>query len=184
MFLLVGLGNPGKQYERTRHNLGRILVERWAVEQGGGFEFHKKFKCQLSHVSCHMSHVIALLPETFMNNSGDAVQTATHFYKIPSQNIWIVMDDLNLDFGVIRTRQSGSDGGHNGLKSMLEKMGTDQIPRIRIGIGNNSVIPAEDYVLQPFSDDEQSAITSDIYPKFSSLLTTALISHFPTDTLT
>ncbi|HLD19767.1 MAG TPA: aminoacyl-tRNA hydrolase [Patescibacteria group bacterium] len=186
MILLVGLGNPGKKYEHTRHNLGRMLVFNWFYDHLNETDSmtRGKFDTFNPRIDISGTCVICQTPETFMNNSGDDVQAAAHFYKIPPHNIWIVMDDLNLDFGVIRTRQSGSDGGHNGLKSILENMGTKGIPRIRIGIGNNSVIPAEDYVLQKFTKDELSLIQNDIYPKYSDLVSKSITSHFPTDTLT
>lgn len=185
MILLVGLGNPGKQYEHTRHNMGRILVEWWFMDQLSETEpmGRGKFDTLQPRIKTFDIPVLCQTPETFINLSGDAVQKAAHFYKIKPHNIWIVMDDLNLDFGVIRTRQSGSDGGHNGLKSVIEKMGTQDIPRIRIGIGHNENIPSEDYVLQPFSQQELLAIQTDIYKKLSSLLSKALSSGFPTDTL-
>ena len=122
MILLVGLGNPGKKYEHTRHNLGRMLVFNWFYDHLNETDSmtRGKFDTFNPRIDISGTCVICQTPETFMNNSGDDVQAAAHFYKIPPHNIWIVMDDLNLDFGVIRTRQSGSDGGHNGLKSILE----------------------------------------------------------------
>ena len=217
MILLVGLGNPGKQYENTRHNMGRLLVTQWAREYSSTFSSHKNFQALITapfapsqdnkpiissllgkrinkgvnektslmkQAEGGSSKVICLLPETFMNLSGEAVQKTARFYKIPDTNIWIVMDDLNLDFGIIRTRQFGSDGGHNGLKSIIEKMGTDHIPRVRVGIGYNAKIPAEEYVLQKFTDNELHLIQSDMYSKFSSIISRALTATFPTDTVT
>ena len=183
MLLLVGLGNPGEKYINTRHNAGRILVEKWAQKNGGEFSFNKKFNAHQSKITTQGLEVLCLLPETFMNNSGDAVQAAAHFYKIPPENIWIVLDDLNLDVGIVRTRQTGSHGGHNGLDSVIQKMGNPGIPRIRVGIGINEGISSEAYVLQSFSEQEQTALTSTTYKKFSKTLESAIAKGFPNDTL-
>ncbi|MBT6756985.1 MAG: aminoacyl-tRNA hydrolase [Candidatus Jacksonbacteria bacterium] len=183
MILLVGLGNPGEKYTNTRHNAGSILVEKWAKENGGEFSFNKKFNAAESKTTFQDTEVLCLLPETFMNNSGDAVQATASFYKISPENIWIVLDDLNLDTGMVRTRQAGSAGGHNGLESVIQKMGKDTLPRIRIGIGLNEGVPSETYVLQPFSNEEIENLATETYKKFTKILESAIEKGFPNDTL-
>ncbi|MBT3412977.1 MAG: peptidyl-tRNA hydrolase, partial [Candidatus Jacksonbacteria bacterium] len=158
-------------------------VEKWAKENGGEFSFNKKFNAAESKTTFQDTEVLCLLPETFMNNSGDAVQATASFYKISPENIWIVLDDLNLDTGMVRTRQAGSAGGHNGLESVIQKMGKDTLPRIRIGIGLNEGVPSETYVLQPFSNEEIENLATETYKKFTKILESAIEKGFPNDTL-
>lgn len=155
--LVVGLGNPGTKYSRTRHNAGFLAMDYLAQRLSLG-TFRVKFKstCVQGNVGTHS--VLFMKPETFMNHSGEAVREAADFYKIPPENIVIMSDDINLDPGVIRIREKGSAGGQRGLLSVIEHLGTDAFPRIRIGVGKK---PSPDYELSdwvlgeiPVSDRE------------------------------
>lgn len=158
MPIIVGLGNPGRKYAGTRHNIGfkfiDTLAETMSVRMGPGkgpFHLGK---------GRHAGHKIYLVkPTTYMNNSGDAVQKALHWYKEESRNCLICYDDLNLDIGTIRLRPSGSAGGHNGIKDVIQKLGTDAFPRLRIGIGSNFQKGGQiQHVLSPFSEDESAEL--------------------------
>jgi len=132
--IVVGLGNPGEKYSRTRHNAGFLcmdyLSQKYALPK---FKLRFKSTCAEGTVNGH--RVLFMKPETFMNNSGEAVKEAAAFYKIPTQNIIVMSDDINLAPGVLRIRQNGSDGGQKGLRSIIEHMGSDNIPRLRVGVG-------------------------------------------------
>lgn len=160
MHLIVGLGNPGTQYTRTRHNLGFIVVDTLAAHSGARFSSKKKFQASTAETNLGEVSVLLTKPQTFMNDSGAAVRALAHFYKIPAHNIWIVSDDIELPFGTVRVRHQGSAGGHNGLQSIIDQLGTDAFHRLRIGVGSNRPhqLPAEEYVLQPFSTSEQQAL--------------------------
>ncbi len=153
-YLIVGLGNPGARYENTRHNLGYKTVERLA--QLYGLSFNKtEHKAQTASGTIADKRVILAKPLTFMNLSGESVQPLLHFYKIPVENLLIACDDLDIAFGVLRIRKTGSSGGQNGMKSIIERVGTQNINRIRIGIGRppGKMNPA-DYVLTGFKGDD------------------------------
>jgi PTH1 family peptidyl-tRNA hydrolase len=159
--LLVGLGNPGPEYEQTRHNIGFICIDEFVgkAEEMSGWLEKKDFKCLLSSGKISETRVIAIKPTTFMNLSGRAVQAVANFYKIHPDNILVIHDELDIDFGQIRVRQGGSSAGHNGIKSISQQMGEDY-GRIRIGIGPKkpSRMSSEDFVLQKFSTAEQAQL--------------------------
>lgn len=134
MIMAVGLGNPGKKYEQSRHNLGFQVVDKLAQRFGvGGWENRSD---SLVSFGRHKERRFMLVkPQTFMNNSGRAVQPLLHYYRIPLEGLLVVVDDLDLDVGRIRLRSQGSDGGHKGLRSIIESLGSREFKRIRIGIG-------------------------------------------------
>lgn len=159
MKLIVGLGNPGEEYSKNRHNLGYMAVDSLADDWGVHFQSHQKLKSELL-VTMHDNETIVLAkPQTYMNDSGKAVQKIKSFYKLANNDIWVISDDLDLDFGVIRTRVGGSSGGHNGLKDIIQNIGDDFV-RIRCGIKNDELrqVPAEKFVLQNFSKTEQKKL--------------------------
>jgi PTH1 family peptidyl-tRNA hydrolase len=160
--LLVGLGNPGKEYDGTRHNIGFACVEAFvaANSQMGAWMAKKDLKCAIATGQMGDSRVLAIKPTTFMNLSGEAVQAVSNFYKVQADNIIVVHDELDIDFGQIRIRRGGSAAGHNGIKSVTQHMGEDY-GRIRVGIGPKtpSQIDSADFVLQRFSQEELSHIT-------------------------
>ncbi len=142
-FIIAGLGNPGTQYEDTRHNCGFMAVETLAEELG--VEIKKlRFKSLTAEAEVGGRRCLLMKPTTFMNNSGDAVGEAAGFYKIEPKNVLIIYDDISLDVGRIRIRGKGSDGGHNGMKSIILRLNSDEFPRIRIGVGKK---PHPDYDL-------------------------------------
>ncbi|HSO13253.1 MAG TPA: aminoacyl-tRNA hydrolase [Anaerolineales bacterium] len=158
-FLIIGLGNPGREYRDNRHNVGFMLVDRIAVRLNArGMKVQSK--AIVMDAKFEERKLILAKPQTYMNLSGQSVQGLAHFYKIPFTNLMILSDDLDLPFGTIRIRASGGPGGQRGLSSILEKLGTKDIPRLRIGIGRppGRMDPA-DYVLQNFSRDELKSLS-------------------------
>lgn len=159
-FLLVGLGNPGREYKDNRHNFGFMLIDRIAVRLNA-----RGMKVQSKAIVMDARHegkkLILAKPQTYMNLSGQSVQGLAHFYKVPNENLMILSDDLDLPFGTIRIRASGGPGGQRGLGSILEKLGTKDIPRLRLGIGRppGRMDPAA-YVLQDFPRDELKELSS------------------------
>ena len=139
MKLLVGLGNPGEKYEHTRHNLGFQVVEKFLKDVSsaaqGQWESSEKVKSEISVVTIKHEKVILAKPKTYMNNSGMAVVHLSSFYKVEPQDIWIVYDELDLPVGVLKIRFGGAAAGHHGVESIIEKLGTDQFWRFRLGIG-------------------------------------------------
>ena len=154
-FLIAGLGNPGKKYEFTRHNAGFLFIDVLA----GNLDVkvnRLKFKSLLGDAVIGSHRCLLLKPQTFMNNSGEAVRDAAAFYKIKPENIIVVFDDTSLPCGSLRIRRKGSDGGHNGLKSIIYHLNSDNFPRIKLGIGEKPIAEMElaDWVLSPFKKDE------------------------------
>lgn len=156
MKAIVGLGNPGKQYAATRHNIGFMVVDRLArLYQAPAAK--NRFKSLVTEIAIGAERVVLLEPQTYMNASGDAVRLMGAWYKLYADELLIVLDDLDLPFGTIRLRERGSAGGHNGLASIIQQVGTNEIPRLRIGIGRGNG-PATAQVLSRFSDDERSEL--------------------------
>ena len=137
---LIGLGNPGKKYSKSRHNIGFLILENLSKKYNTNFLLKDKLKSYCSEFKINNSTYRLFLPNTFMNNSGDAVKAIVDWYKINLDQIFIVVDDKDLPLGKIRFRKKGSSGGHNGLKSIIEKMQTQNFNRIRIGIGSPPLI--------------------------------------------
>ena len=135
---LVGLGNPGKKYSNSRHNIGFLLLESLSKRHNSNFSLKEKLKSYLSEFKINDSTYKLFLPNTFMNDSGKAVKAIVDWYKIDLDKIFIIVDDKDLPLGKIRFRKKGSSGGHNGLKSIIEKLQTNNFNRIRIGIGSPS----------------------------------------------
>lgn len=159
--LVVGLGNPGKEYALTRHNVGFMAVDEFVArsDEMEGWIQKKDLKCLLSGGRIGDKRIMAMKPATFMNLSGEAVQAVADFYKIHPDNIVVIHDELDIDFGQIRLRKGGSDAGHNGVKSVTKHITADY-GRIRIGIGPKTPeqMSSEDFVLQKFSKDEQAQL--------------------------
>ena len=150
MKLIAGLGNIGGKYTFTRHNAGFMVVDKWAIMKDIKFKENSKLKCELAKFKYGFEDIILIKPTTYMNLSGDSVKLVMDYYKIEPENILIVYDDLSLELGKIRFRPSGSDGGHNGIKSIIKSVGTSSVPRLKIGIGPQPPVPAEQFVLQNF----------------------------------
>ena len=156
--LVVGLGNPGAEYNRTRHNIGFEVVDSLASEWGITWQLSKSW----SAVWGKGGNIILVKPATYMNRSGEAVLAVAHFYKIQPAEILIVLDDLALELGRLRLRMEGGPGGHNGLESIIVSFGTESIPRLRIGIGAAPSEGAVDYVLGRFFEEEQPVVKKTI----------------------
>ena len=150
MKLIAGLGNIGEKYCFTRHNVGFMVADKLAMLKDVSFREEKKFKAYIAKYKHGDEDIILIKPTTFMNLSGEAVQLVMNYYKISPEDILIVYDDLSLELGKIRFRPNGSDGGHNGIKSVIKCVGTQTIPRLKIGIGPQPPIPSEQFVLQNF----------------------------------
>lgn len=134
-WILAGLGNPGQKYENTRHNMGFLTVDLLAERQS--VKLNKvKFKSAYNILRLGEQKVLVMKPQTYMNLSGEAVREAAQFYKIPPERVIVIYDDVSLPVGKLRVRPSGSAGGHNGIKSIITNLGTDQFPRVKIGIGD------------------------------------------------
>ena len=161
---LIGLGNPGKKYSKSRHNIGFLLLENLAKKYNSNFLLKEKLKSSCSEFTINESTYKIFLPNTFMNNSGDAVRAIIDWYKINLNQIFIIVDDKDLPLGKIRFRKKGGSGGHNGLKSIIEKLQTENFNRIRIGIGSPPSIKGRNnfntisHVLGNISTEEKTVL--------------------------
>lgn len=154
-FLVVGLGNPERKYTLTRHNSGFLCVDELAEKYN--FKINKlKFKAVIADTVINSHRVIVMKPQTYMNNSGEAVKEAAAFYKIPNEKIIIIFDDISLDVGRLRIKRKGTDGGHNGIKSIISNIGGSDFPRIKLGVGKkpHPDYDLADWVLSEFKKDE------------------------------
>ena len=159
-FMIVGLGNPGRDYVKTRHNAGFLAVEHIAEKYGTKID-RVKYHALVGEVEIDGVRVLLMKPETFMNNSGVAVAEAAAFYKIPPERVLVLHDEISFDPGLFRIRRKGSAGGHNGLKSIIAHLSSEAFPRIKIGVGQK---PSPDYdlvnwVLGKFSSDDVAKIS-------------------------
>ena len=161
---LIGLGNPGKKYSKSRHNIGFLLLENFSRKYNSNFLLKDKLKSSCSEFKIDDSTYRLFLPNTFMNSSGDAVRAIVDWYKINLDQIFIIVDDKDLPLGKIRFRKKGSSGGHNGLKSIIEKLQTNNFNRIKIGIGSPPLIKGSNnfntisHVLGNISTEEKSVL--------------------------
>lgn len=154
MKVIFGLGNPGKEYQKTRHNIGFMALDK--LNETFNFEYKKenKFNSWIASGNYNKEKVLLVKPVTFMNLSGDAVIKIINYYKINLDDILILTDDINLNIGSVRLRQKGSAGGHNGLKDIINKLQTNEFKRIKIGISGPKDIELKDYVLSKFTKKE------------------------------
>ena len=153
--LVAGLGNPGREYERTRHNVGWLVVDELARRHGGSWR--SKFSGSLAEVRVDGSKLALLKPETYMNESGRSVAAATRFFKVPAESLLVVHDDVDLEPGRLQARRGGGLAGHNGLRSLGQHLGTQDFLRLRIGVGRpgrGDPRPVKDWVLSPFAPEE------------------------------
>ena len=164
--LIIGLGNPGKRYEWTRHNAGFLAVDAFARAHHAAWKKEKKTEALTARLPSPALSLV-MKPITFMNRSGDAVRAVMRFYEFKPEDVLLVYDDIDLPFGAIRTRLQGKSGGHNGVSSVLTAAGTNNIKRIRIGIANpdTPAIPAEQFVLSRFQSREKNELKNNIFPE-------------------
>lgn len=158
-FLIIGLGNPGNKYAFTRHNAGFLCLDMLSHKLGFRID-RLKFKSLICDTKVGNHRCIVMKPQTFMNNSGEAVRECAAFYKIPPEKVLVIYDDISLDVGKLRIRRKGTDGGHNGIKSIIYHLNSDQFPRIKIGCGKkpHPDYDLADWVLSEFKKDEQKAL--------------------------
>lgn len=158
MYIVVGLGNPGKNYEYTRHNVGFLAIDKLAEKLGVKVK-KIKFKGLYEEVRLKNEKIILLKPQTYMNNSGESVREIMNFYKVEPENLIIIVDDIDIEPYTLKIKKSGSAGTHNGLKSIIYQIQNDKFPRVKIGVGNNEhKIDLADYVLSGFSKDDGKKI--------------------------
>lgn len=148
--LIIGLGNPGKKYERTRHNVGFDVLDLLASRAGASFANHLKWRAQIAKFGSSL----LMKPQTFMNESGQAAGAALRFYKWQAEDVLVIYDDVSLEVGQLRFRMGGSAGGHNGMKSLIQHFGSDRFPRLKIGIGSPRSGEMVGHVLGNFSQAE------------------------------
>lgn len=156
--IVVGLGNPDRKYENTRHNAGFIAIDKFAQMHGAVID-RLKFKSYCASVEIGDKRVLLMKPQTYMNNSGEAVVEAMNFYKIPPEKTVIIFDDISLDVGLMRVKRKGSDGGQKGMRSIIYLSGKDTFPRVKIGIGHKpEQWELADWVLSRFSESERKTV--------------------------
>ena len=154
MKLIVGLGNPGKQYELTRHNVGFLCLDRISNKYNLSFKFESSFNAMVATSNIGGEKCIFVKPQTYMNLSGEAVGKIMKYYKVDLKDFLVIYDDMDLPIGSLRLREKGSAGGHNGIKNIIQHLSTQEFKRIRVGISGHANIEAKDYVLGHFSKDD------------------------------
>lgn len=154
MKLIVGLGNPGEEYAKTRHNIGFMTIDSFAEKNNTQFKLASKLKGMLAEVRIGTHKALLLKPMTYMNLSGESVSAVMKYYKIAIEDLLIISDDLDSHIGRVRIRSCGSAGGHNGHKSIIEQIGTTEYKRIKIGIDRSEAVPVVDWVLSRFKEEE------------------------------
>jgi peptidyl-tRNA hydrolase, PTH1 family len=164
MKLIVGLGNPGKEYNCTRHNLGFEAIDALASKYGVTFAANKKFNADTAETFINGEKIILAKPVTFMNKSGLSVQAIMAYFNITTDRIWVIHDDIDLELGTVRVRATGSSAGHKGIQSIMDNIGTQEFPRFRMGIksAHCDYLSTEEVVLQPFAKDEEKLMQSSI----------------------
>ncbi len=167
--LIAGLGNPGSNYDHTRHNVGFMVLDALAQQYGVTIR-RKKFNALTEEVMAGDTKLLLLKPQQYMNRSGHPIATAAGFYKLKPADVLVVTDDLALDVGRLRLRGKGSAGGHNGLKDIQSHLGTIEYPRLRIGIGDSGPRDTADYVLSRFSADERDVIDKSVQTAVKAVL--------------
>ena len=161
MKLIVGLGNPGKEYEKTRHNVGYNIIDAYLKKNNLKLD-KNKYNGSFTKVTINGEEVIFLEPETYMNSSGDCVKKIIDFYKIDINNLLVIQDDLDMEVGKIKLKEKSSSGGHNGIKSIEQNLGTNNYKRLKVGISNNKTIDTKDYVLGTFTKEEKEILDKTI----------------------
>lgn len=158
-FIIAGLGNPGKEYELSRHNAGFLCIDILANREN--FKTDRiKFKSVYADTMINGHRCLVMRPQTYMNNSGEAIKEAATFYKIPPEKCIVIFDDIDIGLGALRVKRKGSAGTHNGVKSIIQHLGSDNFPRIKIGVGNkpHPDYDLKDFVLGTFSKQEQNIL--------------------------
>lgn len=158
MKLIVGLGNPGKQYELTRHNVGFLCLDKLSEKYDLSFKFESSFNAMVALKNINGEKCIFIKPQTYMNLSGEAVGKVLKYYKVDIKDFLVIYDDMDLPIGSLRLREKGSAGGHNGIKNIIQHLSTMDFKRIRVGISGHANIDAKDYVLGKFNKDDLATL--------------------------
>lgn len=161
MRLIVGLGNPGKEYEQTRHNIGFKVLERIAEKMEANFKTDKKLETEICKGDHNGNSALLMKPTTFMNLSGNAVRKVADYYKVFPNHIFVIYDDMNFEVGILRIRGTGSSGGQNGIKDIINKMGTERIKRIKFGVGKPKGDVSK-FVLNKFASQDKALLEEKI----------------------
>lgn len=161
MRLIVGLGNPGEKYIGTRHNIGFMVLDKIAEMKNIVFRNEPMYDAKFAEMGELDNRIKLVEPQTFMNESGVAVQKAKSYWKVDSEDIWVVHDDVDLEFGVVKVKLGGSSAGHKGVQSIIDNIGSE-FWRIRIGVGRSEQIPTEDWVLKNFEEDKKEKLVKTI----------------------
>lgn len=167
MKLIVGLGNPGREYKHTRHNIGFMILDNYL----GKVSWKNKMDAYTYKKEINNKEVMFMKPLTYMNLSGLAVNRLVNFYKIAIKDILVIQDDIDLQLGTYKVKSNSSSGGHNGIKSIIKELNSNEFTRLKIGIGRSELIPAESYVLTKFSDEDTEKIKNN-YIKFNEIIDT------------
>ena len=168
-YLIIGLGNPGSSYEKTRHNVGFRAVRRFAERHGITLRKATRISAEMGHGTVEGASVGLVLPLTYMNSSGEAVRECVKAYKVPLKQVMVVVDDIAFPVGALRLKEGGSSGGHNGLKSIEEHLGTSEFPRLRLGIGSPEGQDLAEYVLGKFEKADE-ALLPQVFEKAADVL--------------
>lgn len=174
MRIIIGLGNPGTRYKNTRHNVGFLFLDSLAQTYGVSFQTEKKFQAEIAELITAQEKILLVKPLTFMNNSGEAIGAILRYYKLTPADILVIHDDLDVQSGTYKLTASSRSAGNNGVQSIIDILGTQEFSRIRIGIGRptetlGACMPSHDYVLAPFSPDEQTALET-LFPEIQMAL--------------
>lgn len=162
MYLIVGLGNPGKKYEKNRHNVGFMAIDRFAKEFDVSVT-KSKFKSLYGELNYNGKKLILMKPQTYMNASGEAVQSFSNYYNIDPENIIVIVDDIDINFGTVRIRKTGSAGTHNGLKSIVNLLGSKNFPRIKVSVGKKEeYMDLADFVISDFSKNQKDVLEKEL----------------------
>lgn len=164
MKLIIGLGNPGIKYEKTRHNFGWQVIDRLGEKlEINNWKEEKQFKSKIALGNLNEEKIILVKPQTFMNDSGSAVQSIAHYYKVPPEKIMIIHDEIDLPLGEVKIQEDRGAAGHNGVQSVIDQLGAKNFVRTRLGIGiTEQTVPTERFVLQSFTEEEEKIVEETI----------------------
>ncbi len=168
MYVIAGLGNPGRQYEKTRHNMGFLVIDEFAAAHGVDVR-RIKHKALTGETRIAGEKVLLVKPQTYMNLSGESLREVMNYYDVPMENLIVIYDDMDLETGTLRIRKKGSSGSHNGMKSVIYQLQSDEFPRIRIGIGSTSGDDWKDYVTGQVTEKEAEILADTIRKAASAL---------------
>ncbi len=172
--MMVGLGNPGRHYMNSRHNVGFLVLQRFSERHSIRLRTKRRLASRVGVGQVNGRRVVAVEPRTFMNRSGQAVASAVGFYGVRPQDLLVIVDDVNLPLGRLRLRAKGSDGGHKGLRSVITWLGTTEFPRLRVGVGNDTSRSLADFVLGDFAEEEKAMIEK-VVERASETLATVIV---------